>query len=119
MSRAPAADDSFGPRAKYLGYPSHNTRQSEDQGTSDAPPQSSPRLRRRHEMGWVLRLESVGNGYIGHVSRDDPNTKETDAGAAGADDDVETDPAKDTETGSDWADEGGATPDSPATDADG
>jgi hypothetical protein len=50
------------------------------------------------------------------MSSDNPKTKETDAGATGSDDDVETDPAKDTETGSDWSDEGGATPDGPSTD---
>lgn len=31
-------------------------------------------------------------------------------------DDVESDPAKDAETGSEWADEGGAIDDGPATD---
>lgn len=35
-----------------------------------------------------------------------------------ADGDVESDPAKDDETGSDWTDEGGATDDGPATDTD-
>ena len=63
-------------------------------------------------------FESVGNGYMRPVNGDDPKTKETGAGAAGADGDVETDPAKDTETGSDWTDEGGATPDGPSTDTD-
>ncbi len=32
------------------------------------------------------------------------------------DDDVESDPAKDADTGSEWADEGGAIDDGPATD---
>lgn len=35
-----------------------------------------------------------------------------------ADGDVESDPAQDDETGSDWTDEGGATGDGPATDTD-
>jgi len=52
------------------------------------------------------------------VSKEDPITKETDAGPKGADDDVESDPAKEAETGSDWSDEGGATPGGPSTDID-
>jgi hypothetical protein len=43
-----------------------------------------------------------------------PNTTESDAGAEGADDDVQSDPAKDDDEGGDWSDEGGATPSGPA-----
>jgi hypothetical protein len=49
------------------------------------------------------------------VNKDDPTTKETDKGPKGAHDDVETDPAKDTEGGSDWTEEGGATSQGPST----
>ena len=45
---------------------------------------------------------------------DKPDTTETDAGASGADDDVESDPAKGDEDAADWSDEGGATPSGPA-----
>ncbi len=41
---------------------------------------------------------------------------ETSDGKPAADGDVESDPAKDAETGSEWADEGGAIDDGPATD---
>ena len=41
---------------------------------------------------------------------------EQPGGTPEADDDVESDPAKDAETGSEWADEGGAIDDGPATD---
>lgn len=45
---------------------------------------------------------------------DKPDTAETDAGPSGADDDVESDPAKGDEDAADWSDEGGATPSGPA-----
>jgi hypothetical protein len=44
---------------------------------------------------------------------DEPDTAETDSGRGGADDDVESDPARGGE-GVDWSDEGGATPSGPA-----
>ena len=44
---------------------------------------------------------------------DKPDTAETDSGPKGADDDVESDPARGGE-GVDWSDEGGATPSGPA-----
>jgi hypothetical protein len=47
------------------------------------------------------------------MKKDSPDTTESDAGAAGADDDVQSDPAKG-EDGVDWSDEGGATPSGPA-----
>lgn len=50
--------------------------------------------------------------------KDNPDTAETDAGPANADDDVQSDPARGTdesaEEGVDWSDEGGATPSGPA-----
>lgn len=52
------------------------------------------------------------------MGKEDPTTRATEAGPQGADDDVETDPAKDTERGSDWSDEGGATRAGPSTDTD-
>jgi len=45
---------------------------------------------------------------------DKPDTAETDSGPSGADDDVESDPAKGDEDAADWSDEGGATPSGPA-----
>jgi hypothetical protein len=45
-----------------------------------------------------------------------PNTTDSDAGAAGADDDVISDPSKGQDDRVDWSDEGGATPSGPATD---
>jgi hypothetical protein len=45
---------------------------------------------------------------------DKPDTTETDAGPTDADDDVQSDPARGTEEGVDWSDEGGATPSGPA-----
>jgi hypothetical protein len=45
--------------------------------------------------------------------REEPDTAETDIGPQGADDDVESDPARGGE-GVDWSDEGGATPSGPA-----
>ena len=44
-----------------------------------------------------------------------PQTEETGKGAAGAEDDVQSDPAAGEQSG-DWSGEGGATPDGPATD---
>lgn len=52
------------------------------------------------------------------MSSDKPKTAESDAGASGADDDVQSDPAKGTEDRVDWSDEGGATPSGPAEDTD-
>ena len=49
------------------------------------------------------------------MKKDKPDTAETDVGSTGADDDVESDPAKGAEEGVDWSDEGGATPSGPAT----
>ncbi len=49
---------------------------------------------------------------------DKPDTAETDAGPADADDDVQSDPAKG-DDGADWSDEGGATPTGPADTGDG
>jgi hypothetical protein len=48
------------------------------------------------------------------MNKDSPKTTDSDAGAAGADDDVQTDPAKAENEGVDWSDEGGATPSGPA-----
>lgn len=45
---------------------------------------------------------------------DKPDTTQTDVGPGGADDDVESDPAKGADDGADWSDEGGATPSGPA-----
>ncbi|MGZ5378012.1 MAG: hypothetical protein ACXWD8_08325 [Mycobacterium sp.] len=45
---------------------------------------------------------------------DKPDTAETDSGRSGADDDVESDPAKGDKDAADWSDEGGATPSGPA-----
>ncbi|MFZ0831949.1 MAG: hypothetical protein WAM92_02460 [Mycobacterium sp.] len=52
------------------------------------------------------------------MSKKDPTTTGTDAGPQGVNDDVESDPAKDTESGSDWSDEGGATAAGPSADSD-
>lgn len=49
------------------------------------------------------------------MTKDKPNTTETDTAPEAADDDVVSDPSKGAETGADWADEGGATPTGPAT----
>jgi hypothetical protein len=43
-----------------------------------------------------------------------PDTAESNVGPKGADDDVQSDPAKGAEEGGDWSDEGGATPSGPA-----
>ena len=48
------------------------------------------------------------------MNREKPETAESDVGSAGADHDVQSDPAKGTEEGADWSDEGGATPTGPA-----
>jgi hypothetical protein len=48
------------------------------------------------------------------VNKGEPTTKKTGVGSENADSDVQSDPAKDAETGSDWTDEGGATPQGPA-----
>jgi hypothetical protein len=50
------------------------------------------------------------------VEKDNPDTRQTDVGPDDSDGDVETDPAKDTDSGTDWSDEGGATPEGPSTD---
>ncbi|MCW2691291.1 MAG: hypothetical protein JWR37_6181 [Mycobacterium sp.] len=52
------------------------------------------------------------------MNNDTPKTTQSDVGAEGAKGDVESDPAKDTDEGSDWSDEGGATPSGPAADTD-
>lgn len=61
----------------------------------------------------VSGVDETGSRY--HVSAD-PKTTESDAGAAGAEDDVLSDPAKGAGDGADWADEGGATPEGSAVD---
>jgi hypothetical protein len=48
------------------------------------------------------------------MKKDSPKTAESDAGAEGADDDVQSDPAKGTDERAEWTDEGGATPGGPA-----
>jgi hypothetical protein len=49
------------------------------------------------------------------VNKDKPTTAGSDAGAEGADDDVQSDPGKGSDDRSDWSDEGGATPSGPAS----
>ncbi|VEG57812.1 Uncharacterised protein [Mycolicibacterium aurum] len=50
------------------------------------------------------------------MTNDKPNTTQTDTAPEAADDDVVSDPSKGADgEGSDWADEGGATPTGPAT----
>ncbi len=44
----------------------------------------------------------------------DPKTTSSNSGPEGAEDDVQSDPAKGAEDRSDWTDEGGAAPDGPA-----
>jgi hypothetical protein len=44
------------------------------------------------------------------VTDTDPKTTESDSGPAGADHDVQSDPAKGADDRTDWSDEGGATP---------
>ena len=48
------------------------------------------------------------------MNKNKPETAESDAGAEGADDDVQSDPAKGSDDRADWSDEGGATPSCPA-----
>jgi hypothetical protein len=52
------------------------------------------------------------------VNSKKPTTSESDVGPTGADDDVQSDPAKGTDDRVDWSDEGGATPSGPAEDTD-
>jgi hypothetical protein len=47
------------------------------------------------------------------MNKQKPDTAGTGAGRSGADDDVQSDPAK-ADDGADWSDEGGATPTGPA-----
>ena len=50
------------------------------------------------------------------MTKDKPQTTDTNAGADEADDDVISDPSKGAQEGAaDWADEGGASPSGPAT----
>lgn len=53
------------------------------------------------------------------MKKDSPDTVESNAGAAGAEDDVQSDPAKGTDDRTEWTDEGGATSSGPAEDTDG
>ena len=48
----------------------------------------------------------------------DPKTTESDAGPEGAEDDVQSDPAKGAGDRTDWSVEGGATPDGAAVEDD-
>jgi hypothetical protein len=48
------------------------------------------------------------------MKKERPDTADTDVGPKGADDDVESDPAKGTEDRAEWSDEGGATSGGPA-----
>ena len=48
------------------------------------------------------------------MTEETPRTSESNAGAEGADDDVQSDPAKGSGDRVDWSDEGGATPSGPA-----
>ena len=48
------------------------------------------------------------------MSKPKPDTEESDSGRTGAADDVQSDPAKGSDS-VDWSDEGGATPSGPAT----
>jgi hypothetical protein len=48
------------------------------------------------------------------VSKEKPETAESDAGPTNADDDVVSDPARSSGASGDWSDEGGATPSGPA-----
>ncbi len=49
------------------------------------------------------------------MTKDKPETTETDTAPSNTDDDVVTDPSKGDDEGNDWSDEGGATPSGPAT----
>ena len=48
------------------------------------------------------------------MNNDSPKTAKSDLGGEGADDDVQSDPAKGAEDRADWSDEGGATSSGPA-----
>ena len=48
------------------------------------------------------------------VTKEKPDTAESNVGPKDADDDVQSDPAKGAEEGGDWSDEGGATRSGPA-----
>ena len=48
------------------------------------------------------------------MNKEKPETASSDTGPENADDDVVSDPAKDSGDGADWSDEGGATPSGPA-----
>jgi hypothetical protein len=52
------------------------------------------------------------------VNSKKPETADSDPGAQGADNDVQSDPAKGSDDRADWSDEGGATPSGPAEDTD-
>jgi hypothetical protein len=66
-------------------------------------------------IGWTSFGVAVTEfGYSLSMKKDSPDTAESDAGAAGADDDVQSDPGKGTEDRTEWTDEGGATPSGPA-----
>ncbi|MET0757770.1 MAG: hypothetical protein ABWY39_07410 [Mycobacterium sp.] len=52
------------------------------------------------------------------MSKDKPITADSDVGPEGAEDDVQSDPAKGGDEKADWSDEGGATPSGPAQDTD-
>ena len=66
----------------------------------------------------VARLETTRAGYPLPVNKDKPKTADSDVGPEGADDDVQSDPAKGSDDRADWSDEGGATPSGPAQDTD-
>jgi hypothetical protein len=61
-------------------------------------------------------FDSALDGYPAQVEKGNPDTEQTDVGPDDSDSDVESDPAKDTDSGTDWSDEGGATPEGPSTD---
>ncbi len=48
------------------------------------------------------------------MTKEKPDTAESNAGPEEAPDDVQSDPAKGADEGVDWSDEGGATPSGPA-----
>lgn len=73
---------------------------------ASATPDTSPCTASVREIPFV--------GYSWHVTKDKPDTAETQSGPQGADEDVVSDPAKDAGEGGDWSDEGGATPSGPA-----
>jgi hypothetical protein len=49
------------------------------------------------------------------VSKEPPKSAQSQTSPEGADDDVQSDPAKGDDDQADWSDEGGATPSGPAT----